>query len=121
MIANDRELQTTLERIAWFQQHVAHLGAGVVDRAHRRCGGGGERLRVGLDEVTRVGGGMVRAAARAGHDGTRRPGTQARAETGELRGVLRELHGNHAGTLGRLQEHARRFGHVLALSSATTS
>ena len=25
MIANDRELQTTLERIAWFQQQVAAL------------------------------------------------------------------------------------------------
>jgi hypothetical protein len=25
MIANDRELQTTLDRIAWFQQQVAHL------------------------------------------------------------------------------------------------
>ena len=25
MIANDKELQTTLERIAWFQQQVAHL------------------------------------------------------------------------------------------------
>ncbi|MEX0715004.1 MAG: hypothetical protein WD066_00375 [Planctomycetaceae bacterium] len=25
MIANDEELQTTLERIAWFQQQVAHL------------------------------------------------------------------------------------------------
>jgi len=25
MIANDQELQTTLERIAWFQQQVAHL------------------------------------------------------------------------------------------------
>ena len=25
MIANDRELQTTLERIAWFQQQIAHL------------------------------------------------------------------------------------------------
>lgn len=25
MIANDRELQTTLNRIAWFQQQVAHL------------------------------------------------------------------------------------------------
>jgi hypothetical protein len=25
MIANDRELQTTLERITWFQQQVAHL------------------------------------------------------------------------------------------------
>ncbi len=25
MIASDRELQTTLERIAWFQQQVAHL------------------------------------------------------------------------------------------------
>jgi hypothetical protein len=25
MIANDRELQATLERIAWFQQQVAHL------------------------------------------------------------------------------------------------
>jgi hypothetical protein len=25
MIADDRELQTTLERIAWFQQQVAHL------------------------------------------------------------------------------------------------
>ena len=25
MIANDRELQTTLERIAWFQNQVAHL------------------------------------------------------------------------------------------------
>jgi hypothetical protein len=25
MIANDRELQTTLERIAWFQKQVAHL------------------------------------------------------------------------------------------------
>jgi hypothetical protein len=25
MIANDRELETTLERIAWFQQQVAHL------------------------------------------------------------------------------------------------
>jgi hypothetical protein len=25
MIANDRELQTTLERIAWFQQQATHL------------------------------------------------------------------------------------------------
>jgi hypothetical protein len=25
MIANDRELQTTLERIAWFQQQIVHL------------------------------------------------------------------------------------------------
>lgn len=25
MIANDRELQTTLERISWFQQQLAHL------------------------------------------------------------------------------------------------
>ncbi len=25
MIANDQELQTTLERIAWFQRQVAHL------------------------------------------------------------------------------------------------
>ncbi|MBI4442847.1 MAG: hypothetical protein HY649_05670 [Acidobacteria bacterium] len=25
MIANDMELQTTLERIAWFQNQVAHL------------------------------------------------------------------------------------------------
>jgi hypothetical protein len=25
MIANDRELQITLERIAWFQQQVTHL------------------------------------------------------------------------------------------------
>ncbi len=25
MIANDRQLQTTLERIAWFQQQLAHL------------------------------------------------------------------------------------------------
>ncbi len=25
MIANDQELQTTLERIAWFHQQVAHL------------------------------------------------------------------------------------------------
>jgi hypothetical protein len=25
MIANERELQTTLDRIAWFQQQVAHL------------------------------------------------------------------------------------------------
>ncbi len=25
MIANDQELQTTLDRIAWFQQQVAHL------------------------------------------------------------------------------------------------
>lgn len=25
MIANDQELQTTLERIAWFQQQVAHV------------------------------------------------------------------------------------------------
>lgn len=25
MIVNDRELQTTLDRVAWFQQQVAHL------------------------------------------------------------------------------------------------
>jgi hypothetical protein len=25
MIANDQELQTTLERIAWFQRQIAHL------------------------------------------------------------------------------------------------
>jgi hypothetical protein len=25
MIGNDRELQTTLERITWFQQQIAHL------------------------------------------------------------------------------------------------
>ena len=25
MIANDRDLQTTLDRIAWFQQQIVHL------------------------------------------------------------------------------------------------
>jgi len=25
MIANDQQLQTTLERIAWFQKQIAHL------------------------------------------------------------------------------------------------
>jgi hypothetical protein len=41
MIANDRELQTTLERIAWFQQQVAHLRRTETNPANYRAAASG--------------------------------------------------------------------------------
>jgi hypothetical protein len=41
MIANDRELQTTLERIAWFQQQVAHLRKTETNPANYRAAASG--------------------------------------------------------------------------------
>ena len=37
MIANDRELQTTLDRITWFQQQVAHLRKSETNPANYRA------------------------------------------------------------------------------------
>ena len=36
MIASDRELQTTLDRISWFQQQVAHLRKSETNPANYR-------------------------------------------------------------------------------------
>jgi hypothetical protein len=41
MIANDRELQKTLERIAWFQQQVAHLRRTETNPVNYRAAVGG--------------------------------------------------------------------------------
>lgn len=41
MIANDRELQTTLERIAWFQQQLAHLRRTEANPANYRAAASG--------------------------------------------------------------------------------
>ena len=37
MIANDQELQTTLDRIAWFQRQVAHLRRTETNPANNRA------------------------------------------------------------------------------------
>ena len=90
------------------EQHVAHVGAGVVDRAQRRRGGGGQRRRVRLDQVARVGGRVIGAAARAGHDGARR---RWRAAVRRVRRAARHCCASCAattlGALGRLEEHPR--------------
>lgn len=41
MIANDRELQTTLERIAWFQQQLTHLRRTENNPVNYRAGASG--------------------------------------------------------------------------------
>jgi len=41
MIANDRELQTTLERIAWFQRQLAHLRATETNPTNYRAASSG--------------------------------------------------------------------------------
>jgi hypothetical protein len=41
MIANDRELQTTLERIAWFQRQVVHLRTTETNPANYRAAASG--------------------------------------------------------------------------------
>lgn len=41
MIANDQELQATLERIAWFQQQVAHLRKTESDPVNYRAASSG--------------------------------------------------------------------------------
>jgi hypothetical protein len=41
MIANDRELQTTLERIAWFEQQLTHLRRIETNAANYRAAASG--------------------------------------------------------------------------------
>ena len=41
MIANDRELQTTLDRISWFQRQVAHLRQSESNPANYRAAASG--------------------------------------------------------------------------------
>jgi hypothetical protein len=41
MIANDQELQTTLERIAWFQKQLAHLRRTETNPANYRAAASG--------------------------------------------------------------------------------
>jgi hypothetical protein len=41
MIANDQQLQTTLERIAWFQQQVLHLRKFEANPANYRASASG--------------------------------------------------------------------------------
>jgi hypothetical protein len=41
MIANDQELKTTLDRIAWFQQQVAHLRKTETNSANYRAAASG--------------------------------------------------------------------------------
>ena len=41
MIANDQELQTTLERIAWFQKQLAHLRSTETNAANYRAAASG--------------------------------------------------------------------------------
>ena len=53
------------------EQRAVEVRLRFVDRAHRRRGGGGERVRVRFDEILREGRRVVGAAARAGHDGAR--------------------------------------------------
>lgn len=49
MLANDHELQSTLERIAWFQQQVAQLRSTETNPAHYRAAVSGF-----LSEVARM-------------------------------------------------------------------
>jgi hypothetical protein len=41
MIANDQELLTTLERITWFQQQVAHVRRSATNQANYRAASSG--------------------------------------------------------------------------------
>jgi hypothetical protein len=41
MIANDQELQTTLERIAWFQRQLSHLRATEANPVNYRAAASG--------------------------------------------------------------------------------
>jgi hypothetical protein len=47
MIANDRELQTTLERIAWFQQQLAHLRRTEANPVNYRAAASGFLAEIG--------------------------------------------------------------------------
>jgi hypothetical protein len=49
MIANDQQLQTTLERIAWFQRQVAHLHKTETNPANYRAAVAGF-----LSEIDRI-------------------------------------------------------------------
>jgi hypothetical protein len=76
MIANDRELQTTLERIAWFQHQVAHLRKTEVNPANYRAAVSGflaeiDRMQLDVREYfsflpTETGGAAERVAPAAG-------------------------------------------------------
>ena len=103
------------------EQHAVEIRLRFVDRAHRRRGGGGEHVRVRLDEVLRVGRGVIGAAARTGHHRARRLLAQPGAEFAQQRRVVRELRAHHLGRRRRFLEHPRLGDHDDALSSATKS
>ncbi len=59
MIANDRELQTTLERIAWFQRQLAHLRATEANPVNYRAAASGflaeiDHMQLDVREYFRV-------------------------------------------------------------------
>ena len=90
------------------EQHAAQVRRAVVDRAHRRRGGRGEHLRVRLDEVLRVGCRVIRAAARAGDDRTRRPLAQTAPEFLQHACVVKQLRADDARAFGGFEEHPGR-------------
>ena len=84
---------------------------------------------MGFDEITRVGRGMVRAAARARDHRARRVGAQPETEFAQGGRIGRELAAHDGAGLRRLEEHpaianyrvTHRGAHEDALSSATKS
>jgi hypothetical protein len=61
MIANDRELQTILERIAWFQQQVAHLRRTEANPVNYRAAASGFLAEIERMQLNVVGGHVTQA------------------------------------------------------------
>ena len=106
-------------------QRSGEIRLRLVHGAHRRGRGGGEEPEARLDEVAGEGGGVIGAAARAGHDGARRGLSQPLREAREACGIGAQLRAHHRGRLGCLAVHTSasrlRRVHEETLSSATKS
>ena len=68
MIANDQELETTLERIAWFQKQVAHLRKTETNPVNYRAAASGflteiDRMQLEVRDFISVHPAEVRASA----------------------------------------------------------
>jgi hypothetical protein len=103
------------------EHDAAQIRLRFVQRAQRRCGGGGEDLRVRLDQIFRERRRVVRAATRASDDSVRLHLPQHRTDARKARCIRLHLLADNVGSLRRLTIHSARPAHVVALSSATKS
>ncbi len=92
------------------EQYLGKVLRRAIERADGWSGGGRDDAELGLEDVLGKGRGVIGAAACAGHDEARRPGTQVGGEGAHRCGIELDLASDRLAALRGLAEHQRIFG-----------